>query len=690
MSIVRTLGGNRLGSGNGMKVALHNFERSTHDLSRIWRSSMTCGTLVPFMVEPALNGDTFDINLTALAKTIPTISPLFGSFKFQADVFFVPMRLYIKELHNNKMGIGMDMKNVKLPIVSGGIKKYAATNEETGEVIQYNGINSSSLLSYLGKNGTFSLRPISSSQENKTFSEDQAISMMAIPYLGYFDIYKNYYANQQEISGYMITPGEYSTFEVLEKMTGTYQGGTAGSPVTKNLTTQTISFSELKVIAQDNKNLNVNWDIKIITAQSHEDKNKITFEMNDKSYSFDEAVQEYQIETGHFLIKKLKWLDSENTLMLGSYNFKVKYDTSSTEEWQISDFNLKDLDVVREKLLTLSAMNAPVRIQANDNTWPEVIRWPFSTTSAAGNAKMASQIPMGGLLLKTYQSDIFNNYLNAEQLQTEGGINYINEATKVSTADGGFTIDSLILAKKVYNMLNRIAVSGGSYRDWQESVYGERTFGHTETPIYCGSMSNEIVFDEVVATASNDNAPLGSLAGRGTFKGMKHNKIIVKPEEPGFLLGICSITPRIDYYQGDKWFCDLNSVGDLHAPSLDCIGFQDLLIKRFFAEDNTNFIDPDGDLANSRENKAIGKQPAWIDYMTSFNEVHGDFTDDNKAGSMVLKRDYKWGEYSTYINPTDYNKAFADTSLGAQNFWIQIGIDCKARRKMSAKIMPNL
>ena len=51
MSITKNIGGDRLGSGNKMQVQMHNYERSTHDLSSVWRSSMQVGTLTPFMVE---------------------------------------------------------------------------------------------------------------------------------------------------------------------------------------------------------------------------------------------------------------------------------------------------------------------------------------------------------------------------------------------------------------------------------------------------------------------------------------------------------------------------------------------------------------------------------------------------------------------------------------------------------------
>ena len=57
------LGGDRLGAGNKQKVELRTYERSTHDYSSIWKSSMAPGTLVPFMSEVALPSDSWEIDL---------------------------------------------------------------------------------------------------------------------------------------------------------------------------------------------------------------------------------------------------------------------------------------------------------------------------------------------------------------------------------------------------------------------------------------------------------------------------------------------------------------------------------------------------------------------------------------------------------------------------------------------------
>ena len=51
-----------------------------------------------------------------------------------------------------------------------------------------------------------------------------------------------------------------------------------------------------------------------------------------------------------------------------------------------------------------------------------------------------------------------------------GGITEIT-SIDITANDGELTMDALNLQQKVYNMLNRIAVSGGTYRDWLETVY---------------------------------------------------------------------------------------------------------------------------------------------------------------------------------------------------------------------------
>ena len=82
--------------------------------------------------------------------------------------------------------------------------------------------------------------------------------------------------------------------------------------------------------------------------------------------------------------------------------------------------------------------------------------------------------------------------------------------------------------------------------------------------------------------------------------------------------------------------------------------------------------------------------------MTDYNRTYGEFANPETQMFMTLNRRYELDankrikDLTTYIDPIKYNYIFADGRRDAQNFWVQIAVDVTARRKMSAKIMPNL
>ena len=133
-------------------------------------------------------------------------------------------------------------------------------------------------------------------------------------------------------------------------------------------------------------------------------------------------------------------------------------------------------------------------------------------------------------------------------------------------------------------MLNRIAISGGTYNDWIETVYTTDYISRSEIPEYQGGMSSEIQFQEVVSNSAAEGEPLGTLVGRGLNTGKKGGDITVKVSEPCYLIGICSITPRADYSQGNDFDIMIDNLDQIHKPQLDQIGFQDLLTWKMDAE----------------------------------------------------------------------------------------------------------
>lgn len=676
-----SIGKNTLGGGKKMTTSLHNYNRSTHDLSSICRTTMAPGVLVPTLKLKMLPGDTFPISTRCHTLTHPTIGPLFGSFKQQNDFFFCPDRLYQAMLHNNTLNIGLDMKQVKYPTYSINLTSFNDSKKmegSNGSLIKM--IHPSSLLSYLG-------------YKNLKINANSGIyTGNATPVIGYFDIFKNFYANKQEKNFYMIGAPNFmlNTQNPAEKNKFLFAGYSAPSDYPNNEFTaegaldnnskknQTVDNPDKRnaIGIEINNQNDVNESDLIINAEyfivgSGGGEYKYKGSINELIESG--AVIKSETSAGNAVIS----LIFTNTIRESGNPITIRLKkpiTIQIDNIQYKNYELTSIDDMREAIL--STGRGIYNFSSNTAFGREIFGTmtdPEDTTHTVTK----TAYPMVGLLLKTYQSDINTNWVNTEWIDGDNGINAI---TAIDTSSGSFNLDTLNLAKKVYNMLNRIAVSDGSYNAWIQTVWTSGGLNHIETPIYLGGSSLEIEFQEVINNSGTEDQPLGSLAGRGVATNHKGGDIIFKADEPGYLFCISSITPRVDYFQGNDWDLYIETLDDLHKPQLDGIGFQDRLYKHLNASAPIDEHD-----------MSIGKQPAWIEYMTNVNKTYGNFALIENEGWMCLNRVFgDIDTYTTYIFPHLYNNIFADTDISAQNFWVQIGFNTKPRRVMSAKVIPNI
>lgn len=676
-----SIGKNTLGGGKKMTTRLNNYNRSTHDNSFVMRTTMAPGVLVPTMTELLLPGDTYPIQTRCHTLTHPTIGPLFGSFKQQNDFFFCPIRLYNAMLHNNALNIGLDMKKVKFPVVKIDASDWDLNKKMIGSNdTLLRQIHPSSLLSYLGY---------------KSLNQEKGVEWTwnTIKPLMYYDIFKNYYANKQETSFYTIDGARTLTSSNLSTVPNTYFIAAIGGPfvtgmyrieqMIQNPTSQvtTIQGDGVVIAFRDLENYDLNntyLNGDVVFTPVGEGR---TVNLNMKSIR--QLISENILEdvsdlivpiSGKPLLRayKFKTLDGETATKSINITSKINAYTISGN---YSKFDLSLIDEMRENILSAGKQQYVSKDEFITKLYESVV--DVYDKSNTPTLVPNSAYPMVGLALKTYQSDINTNWVNTEWLDGETGINTI---TAIDTSSGSFTLDTLNLAKKVYTMLNRIAVSDGSYNAWIQTVYTSGGLNHIETPLYLGGSSLEIEFQEVVNNSGTEDQPLGTLAGRGMATNYKGGNIVFKADEPGYIFCISSITPRVDYFQGNQWDLYLESLDDLHKPQLDGIGFQDRLYRHL----NSSCVRED-------LNISIGKQPAWIEYMTNVNKTYGNFALIENEGWMCLNRIFdNVDTYTTYVFPHLYNNIFADTDLTAQNFWVQIAFNYKPRRVMSAKIIPNI
>lgn len=693
-----TLGGERLGTGKKMKVDLNSYERSNHDLGYTWKSTIAPGTIVPFMSKIALPGDTWDINLGGDALTLPTVGPLFGSYKFQVDLFTVPLKNYQAQLHNNKVGIGRKMQNIKLPQLRLEANSVGAQTE-----IDNAQINPSCIFSYLGIRGLGTLKD----PENPVRIVRRDVN--AIPYLGYFDIYKNFYANKQEEIGAIIHNDLQDINTVFNevKWTGiTILGEPETELILNDSTNESTADTQFRIWATSHILISTgglqDFDIDRVEIYiGNSDKGTgAWYRATEIMINWDFNYSEQTI-TGRNLVDGWTLNNPITGYTGGIYQFYKTVGDVEQLEPKIETFPLEQIDNMREIILERVRDHSPFIISRDmsDGFDVGVYLKPLERIRNVGNTqirKSSMRSAQEGLLLKTYQSDMFNNWINTEWIDGADGI---NEITALSTTGESITINEINMMNKVHKMLMRIAVGDGTYDTWKETVWDIEQPISDEIPMYRGGLSKEIVFQEVISNAEAQGQPLGTLAGRGVMSSKhKGGQVTIKiKDEPCYIMGMVSLTPRIAYSQGNDFDINLKSMDDLHKPQLDEIGFQDLITDKMAWWDTKILASTSGTPTEPTFNTA-GKQPAWLDYMTSVDVIRGNFAEQNDSMFMVLNRRYevntegtiKIKDLTTYIDPSKYNHIFADTRRDAQNFWVQLGIQAQVRRVMSAKIMPNL
>lgn len=649
MAVVRTLGKNTLGDNNKMKVAMRDYDMSTHDISTVFRSSVGVGMLVPFCKILCQKGDIIDINLINKTLSQPTLGPLFGSFKLQHFMFFGGIRLYNSWLHNNRTGIGMKMSDIKLPMMVAntiGTNTNAKTN-----------ISTSALYKYLGWSGS----------KRVGANATEGVQKNGVPLLLYLDIFKNFFANTQEKMFYMIRGG-LSKISVGPNI---YDIPAANINVSVSNTTSVGSFDE-------SDNWKLYWEnVKVTGTKDGAEKIMTMADLTSDATT------------------KTITTNKASTLLTNITNIEFDPNVVKYTKTRLGQYDLKVLDQIRDVILHKKGNETLVLLEENvgasSNGSPELSKFILEL-------RKSQESKLGGMLLKTYDSDIFNNWVQTDWIDGAGGITEIT-SIDITANDGKLTMDALNLQQKVYNMLNRIAVSGGTYRDWLETVYtAGKYLDRPETPVFIGGMTQYIEFDEVVSKSATETAygsqPLGDIAaiGRGG-KPLNNGHIHYQCEEPGYIMGLVAITPMVDYSQGNDFDLNLQTIDDLHKPALDGIGYQDLIQEQMVGETSTY----DGGAGIAKLNHlSANKTVAWIDYMTNYNRTYGDFAVGGALDFMVLNRRYDVtekltiGDLTTYIDPQKYIEIFADTDLTSQNFWVQTVVQATRRGNYSAKQIPFL
>ena len=184
----------------------------------------------------------------------------------------------------------------------------------------------------------------------------------------------------------------------------------------------------------------------------------------------------------------------QSATLVGIGNWWVENEAENLldTEPQIKTGPLENIDKMRKQIMRSVDDAEPFTIGIDWAINPATTLEPYSLLypsvfdEETGKSIYSIQSSQEGLALKTYLSDVNNNWLDKEWIDGDNGVNAIT-AIQVDE-EGKFSLDQLNLQSKMYKMLNAIAVSDGSFRAWQLANYDHEGVRIITTPMYLGSL----------------------------------------------------------------------------------------------------------------------------------------------------------------------------------------------------------
>lgn len=647
-------------------------KRSNFNLGRVNRFSASPGYVIPCYVEEILPNSHKRLDVEALIQTNATIAPLMGSFKARFDAFFVPLRLYHRHLDLNNVrpdfDDNFDYHYIKIPTKS---------NVVLHQDIIGNDESSSQLVLNLGLDSYHTPSWRFAQDGSVTDRYDTALSVSPsslIDYLGLLPVGFNhlFFSGDKKLNAepfiayYDIWRNFYSNphdrYVPFRCQNSTYLP-VDGESFNADFIQYNLYDSFIPITALDNF-------INFINSQSL---------------------------VGDGLIQSVDVINAFYMTMLP----KLVHDTISTR--------------IRPYLVPPLFSGQLSGIMTNEVT----------ATYRSFDTRDGIHF---GLLPKTYNDDYFNSrFLNSF-------VTYMEESARVTVENNEFTIQQLRLQNRIAKYVDKSIFSDTRFGSWIKAHFGVKTSAKLNIPQFLGSISTNVIFNDIYASAQTgdgditSNQALGSRASLGQgYLSNKGSFIEFKATEPGYLMVMFSLTPYVSYFQGIKKMYLKSSFQDMYKPEFDAVGYQDLQKLELFAvgqqinpyypylpdEDGPSPFDAPYDI--NEYNVSIGKQPSYIEYMTSYDESHGLFAKKYSYGAWVLNRPYSSNNYdervsylgsyngyddipvysnpnfdaTTYIRPEEFNSIFSVDKF-IDNFQVQARFYDKTKQPMGKQILPHL
>lgn len=252
------------------------------------------------------------------------------------------------------------------------------------------------------------------------------------------------------------------------------------------------------------------------------------------------------------------------------------------------------------------------------------------------------------------------------------------------TATANVLITELRKAARLQEFLEAAARGGARLTEWVRNIFGVvSSDARLQRPEYLGGGKTPVTISEVLSTydgsGGGNDLPQGNQSGHGIAVGDSHG-FSQTFEEHGFVIGIMSIVPKANYYQGIERMWSRPTRFDYLIPHFAHLGEQEVKNKEIYF---------DTDASNTNE-QTFGYQSRYAEYKFKLSTIHGEFRDSLAYWHMARKFSATPGLNQTFIDCVPTKDIFPVVSQTENPLFIQIYHDVSAIRPLPYFSNPKL
>lgn len=222
-------------------------------------------------------------------------------------------------------------------------------------------------------------------------------------------------------------------------------------------------------------------------------------------------------------------------------------------------------------------------------------------------------------------------------------------------SESSVLITELRKAARLQEFLEAAARGGARLTEWVLHVFGKRSSdARLQRPEYLGGGKTPLQISEVLSnfqfSGDAEGKPQGNMAGHGIAVADQHG-FTYECEEHGFIIGIMSVMPKENFYQGLERMWQRPTRFDYYIPQFAHLGEQEVKKKEVYFDFGAT-----GDQNNEQ---TFGYQSRYAEYKFKLSTVHGEFRDSLAYWHMARKFDQTPSLNQTFIECVPTKDVFA-------------------------------